>query len=173
MLPGWFKEPKLSGLNTLGELLWEGGLNFRGLSVMFGWPRVDTTCVVGILERRRGGVTIPQLVKLVRREAGRGGSRFDRGGVASPEKEVCDASSCWLEPRSRVPGGLRGFSGLSGGLLPSPSSSLLLPSNSCSSTSRPSLLRAPSLHLSSSLTLLPDRSPPDLPVTCSSASWGK
>ena len=85
MLPGALKEPKLSGLNTLGELLWEGGLNFRGLS-MFGWPRVDT-CVVGTLERRRGGLTIPQLVRLLRSEAGRGGSRFDRGGVTSPEKE--------------------------------------------------------------------------------------
>ena len=172
MLPGWFKEPKLSGLNTLGELLWEGGLNFRGLSV-FGWPRVET-CVVGILDRR-GGVTIPQLVRLVRIEAGRGGSRFDLGGVTSPENEECElSSSCWLEPRSRVPGGLKGFSGLSGGLLPSPSSSLLLPSNSCScSTSSPPVLRQPpSLHLSSSLTLLPDRSPPDLPVTCSNASWG-
>ena len=168
MLPGWLREPKLSGLNTLGELLWEGGLNFR----VFGWPRVDT-CVMGILERWRGGVTIPQLVKLLRSEAARGGSRFDLGGVTNPEKEECElASSCWLDPRSRVPGGLRGFSGLRGGLLPSPSSSLLLPSISCSSPNSPPVLRVPSLHLNSSLTLLPARSPPDLPVTCSSASWG-
>ena len=166
MLPGWFRDPKLRGLNTLGELLWEGGLNFRRLSV-FSWPRVDT-CV-----RWRGGVIIPQLVKLFRSEAARGGSRFDLGGVANPEKEECEpASSCWLDPRSRVPGGLRGFSGLSGGLLPSPSSSLLLPSNSCSTSNSPPVLRAPSLHLNSSLTLLPARSLPDLPVTCSSASWG-
>ena len=162
MFPGWeLNEPKLSGLNTLDELLWDGGLNFRGLSAVFGWPRVDT-CVVGALERR-GGVTRPQLVKLPRSEAGNGGSRLDLGGVTSPEKEEWDCS--WLDTRSRVPGGLRGFSGLRGGLLPSPSSSLLLPSSSCSSTS-PTLLRAePSLHLCSSLALLPDLSPPDLPVT--------
>jgi len=84
---------------------------------------------------------------------------------------VSSSSWWWLVILSRVPWGLRGFSGLSGGLLPSPSSSLLLPSTSSSCcTISPRLLRPPSQHLASSLTLLPL---PDLPVTFSNASWGK
>ena len=37
--PGWFKEPKLSWLNTLGALLWDpGGLEFRGCDVFCRLP---------------------------------------------------------------------------------------------------------------------------------------
>ena len=85
--PGWFKEPKLSGLNTLGALLWDGGLKFRGSDVFCRLPWCER-CLDS-----RGGVTSPQLVNLPMWEAA--GARWDLGGVIRPEKDAPISSSNW------------------------------------------------------------------------------